>query len=89
MADFKWHTAQRIIGQLEAGRCEWLLNQLRYFRAAHQSESEHQVWQEGFHPQAIVSDEMMVQSRAERARHSSAYEWAVGAMPVLRCEPWR
>ena len=102
MADFKRHTAQRIIGQLEAARCEWLLNQLRYFRAAHteetlaqaakqsvllrlrrvpqvdrcslscgllsKSESEHSVWQEGFHPQGIVSDEMMVQSRAGRDR---------------------
>ena len=104
MADFKRHTAQRIIGQLEAGRCEWLLNQLRYFRAAHQSESEYQFWQEGFHPQAIASDEMMVKNRdylhqnpvqrglvamPEHWRFSSAHEWAEGTMPVLRCDPWR
>ena len=63
MADFKRHTARWLIEKLEAERCEWLLNQLRYFRAAHKAESEHQFWQEGFHPQAIVSDEMMEQKR--------------------------
>ena len=104
MADFKRHTASRIIAQLESERCEWLLNQLRYFRAAHKSESEHQVWQEGFHPQAIVSDEMMEQKRQylhqnpvkrglvanpEHWRYSSAHEWTDGGTPVLRCDPWR
>ena len=104
LADFKRHTARRIIGQLETERCEWLLDRLRYFRAAHKAESEHQVWQEGFHPQAIVRDEMMVQKREylhqnpvkrglvaapEHWRYSSAHEWAEGAMPVLRCDPWR
>jgi len=61
MADMKRHTAQRILEQLEAEGCEWLLDQFRYRHAAHKKESEHQVWQEGTHPQAIVSDEMMLQ----------------------------
>ena len=68
MADLKRHTAKQMIAQLQAERCEWLLHLLRTFRAPHQTESEYQFWQEGFHPQAIVSDEMMVQSRAERDR---------------------
>ena len=104
MADFKRHTARRIIELLETERCEWLLNQLRYFRAAHKSENEYQLWQEGFHPQAIMSDEMMVQKREylhqnpvkrglvampEHWRYSSAHEWAEGAMPALRCDAWR
>ena len=103
MADFKRHTARRIIGQLEAEGCEWLLNQLRYFRAAHKAESEYQVWQEGFHPQALLSDAMRLQKRdylhnnpvkrgfvtmPEHWRYSSAHEWAAEASPVLRCDPW-
>jgi REP element-mobilizing transposase RayT len=60
MADFKRHTARRLIELLESERCEWLLHALEYFRAKHKTESSHQLWQEG---QAIVSDEMMVQKR--------------------------
>src|SRR5450756_2026144 len=52
LADLKRHTAQRIIEQLKSEGCEWLLNQFRYFCAAHKAENAHQVWQEGTHPQA-------------------------------------
>ena len=104
MADWKRHTARAIISQLENEPCEWLLHLLRTFRAPHKSESEHQFWQEGFHPQAIVSDEMMAQKRdylhrnpvkrglvaaPEHWRYSSAHEWDEGAVPLLRCNPWR
>jgi len=104
LADFKRHTARRILEVLEAENCEWLLNQFRYFRAAHKTESEHQVWQEGSHPQAIMSDEMMFQkleylhnnpvkrglvASPEHWRYSSAHEWCSGATPVLRCDVWR
>ena len=68
MADLKRHTAKQLIAHLQAERCEWLLHLLRTFRAPYQTESEYQFWQEGFHPQAIICDEMMVQSRAERGR---------------------
>jgi putative transposase len=33
MADFKRHTAQRVIEQLEKESCTWLLNQLEFFFA--------------------------------------------------------
>jgi len=66
--DFKKFTARQIIETLRAERREWLLNQLSYYCAAHKQASEHQVWQEGSHPQAIRSDTMMMQSRAERDR---------------------
>jgi REP-associated tyrosine transposase len=104
MADFKRHTARRLIELLESERCEWLLNQLEYFRAKHKAESIHQLWQEGFHPQAIESDEMMLQKREylhmnpmkrglvtapEHWHYSSAHEWCKGAAPVLRCDSWR
>jgi len=63
LADLKRHTAQRILEQLEAEGCDWLLNAFRYHRTAHKRANEHQVWQEGAHPQAIVGDEMMLRGR--------------------------
>ena len=87
-----------------AARCEILVTALEYFRAKHKTESIHQLWQEGFHPQAIVSDEMMLQKREylhrnpvkrgfvsapEHWRYSSAHEWCGSTTPLLRCDPWR
>jgi REP element-mobilizing transposase RayT len=104
MRDFKRFTAQRIMDQLREENCEWLLNQFEYFHAAHKSQSERQVWQEGFHPVAIVSDEMILQrieyihnnpvtrglvASPEHWRYSSAHESCEGAEPVLRCDAWR
>ncbi len=103
LADFKRHTAQRVLEQLEKEKGEWLLNQFQYFRAKHKVESLHQVWQEGSHPQEIADDEMMQQkldylhdnpvkrglvAAAEHWRYSSAHVWCPGAIPVLRCDPW-
>ena len=104
LADFKRHTAQRILEQLQKENCEWLLNQFRFYRAKHKIESEYQVWQEGSHPQAIADDGMMSQkvdyihnnpvkrglvSGQEHWVYSSAHEWCVGAHPVLKCDPWQ
>jgi hypothetical protein len=83
---------------------EWLINQLTYYRAPHKKDQEHQVWQEGVHPQQIETDEMMLQKidyihnnpvvrglvvGAEHWRYSSAHEWLVGGHPHFRCDPWR
>lgn len=104
LADLKRHTARRVIEQLEAEHCDWLLRQLRDHRAPSKTESQHQVWQEGSHPQAIMSDETMLQkleylhnnpvkrglvALPEHWRHSSAHEWLPGAAVVLRTDPWR
>ncbi|MBA3963397.1 MAG: transposase [Chthoniobacterales bacterium] len=104
LADLKRHTARRLVEQLEAEGCAWLLHQLAHFRLAHKSESAHQVWQEGSHPQAILGDAMMEQKLAylhnnpvkrglvaspEHWRYSSAHEWLAGGQAVLRCDRWR
>jgi putative transposase len=101
LADFKRHTAKQLLDQIEKDPCEWLLNQLEYFRAKHKAESRHQVWQEGYHPQEIDTDEMMIQkldyihdnpvlrglvAGPEHWRYLSAHEWLVGVEPVLRCD---
>jgi putative transposase len=104
MADLKKFTTRRILEQLESDGREWLLKELAHFRAAHKTASEHQVWQEGFHPQAIIDDAMMLQkldymhnnpvvrglvASPEHWRYSSAHEWLPGAQPVLKCDAWR
>jgi len=104
LADFKRHTAQRILEQITKEPCDWLLNQFEYFRAKYKTESRHQFWQEGFHPQEIDSDEVMLQkldymhnnpvvrglvAGPEHWRYSSAHEFLAGTDPVLRCDQWK
>lgn len=103
LRDLKSFTARQILEHLHAGGRDWLLNQLQYYRAAHKA-TQYQIWQEGSHPQVILGDEMMEQkltylhhnpvkrglvASPEHWRYSSAHEWLPGALPVLRCDPWR
>ena len=103
LRDIKSFTARQILEELQTGNRDWILNQLRYYRAAHKAQ-EYQVWLEGFHPQAILDDAMMLQkleylhnnpvkrglvALPEHWRYSSAHEWLPGAQPVLRCDVWR
>jgi REP element-mobilizing transposase RayT len=102
LRDLKSFTACEIVNQLAEERRDWLLNQFRYYRAAHKS-THHQIWQEGSHPQVISDDAMMRQkleylhnnpvkrgwvSAPEHWRYSSAHEWLGGAEPMLRCDAW-
>jgi putative transposase len=104
IASVKKFTAREILAQLKTEGRDWLLNQLEYFRAPHKATSQHQVWQEGVHPQAVPSDEIMRQkleylhnnpvkrglvASPEHWRYSSAHEWLKGAEPLLRVDDWR
>jgi len=103
LRDIKSYTAKLLLEQIATEGREWLLNELRHYRAAHKS-TGFQVWQEGSHPQAIPTDEIMEQkldylhanpvkrglvASPEHWRYSSAHAWLPGAMPVLRCDAWR
>jgi putative transposase len=55
----KRHTAKAIVQQLENDRKIWILDLLSFYKKRHKTESEHQVWQEGTHPQQILTDEML------------------------------
>jgi putative transposase len=61
VADLKRFTARRILEQLRADKKEWLLNQFAFHKKRHKTGSTHQVWQEGYHPQWITSEEMLIQ----------------------------
>jgi REP element-mobilizing transposase RayT len=59
--DFKSYTAKLLIARLGQDQKTWVLNQLQYYKQANKTRSDYQVWQEGFHPQQIVSEEMLHQ----------------------------
>jgi REP element-mobilizing transposase RayT len=61
VADFKSYTARRIIDHLNDRYVETLLDGLRYHKARHKGDREFQLWQEGSHPKAIETEEMLRQ----------------------------
>jgi REP element-mobilizing transposase RayT len=61
MKDFKSFTAGQMIDLLETKKVTTLLEQLKFHTARHKTESQHQLWQEGNHPQLIQGEEMMLQ----------------------------
>ncbi len=59
--DFKSFTARRIVDLLECRGARRLLEQLEWYKARYKLESRYQLWQEGYHPQQIQSEDMMLQ----------------------------
>jgi len=52
----KSYTAKRIIYFLEQSNNEELLNQFRFSKKQYKESSRYQIWQEGFKPKAILSE---------------------------------
>jgi len=69
MRDFKSFTGKKIVDLLESENKSWLLKRLEFFKKEYKIESLHQIWQEGFHPQMILSEEML-QQKAEYLHHN-------------------
>lgn len=61
MQRFKSFTARRLVDLLQSKSAITLLNSLQRLKLPHKSESDHQVWQQGSHPEQIQSEEMMWQ----------------------------
>jgi putative transposase len=61
MKRFKMFTARNILDLLISRNTNVLLQNLKFNKCNHKIESEYQFWEEGNHPQQIVSDEMMIQ----------------------------
>lgn len=57
IGNFKSLTAQSILNLLQENQSSHLLNQLKFSKLKHKTDQEYQVWQEGFHPQAILNEE--------------------------------
>ena len=60
MASFKSYTAGAIVKRLTE-RHSPVLDLLAFHKARHKTDREHQVWQEGSHPEQIAGEAMMLQ----------------------------
>ncbi len=60
ISKFKTHTARKLIGLLIEKNVTTILDQLRFYKKAHKSDREYQLWQEGIKPKLIQSDSMMI-----------------------------
>ncbi|OHB85244.1 MAG: transposase [Planctomycetes bacterium RIFCSPHIGHO2_02_FULL_38_41] len=91
--DFKSYTAREIIKTAKLDERKWLLNQFEYYKKKYKKDSEYQVWQEGFHPQMIMEEEVFRQKveyihhnpvkrgfvdQAEHWVYSSARNYSIG-----------
>jgi putative transposase len=61
MQDFKRYTARQMVTLAEAAGRDWLVNQFAFYKKHHKRQSQHQVWQEGSHPQLILDWDMFEQ----------------------------
>ncbi len=59
MAKFKSFTAREIINYLKKENVKTILEQLAFYKKAHKTTSEFQLWQEGIQPKQILSEKMM------------------------------
>ena len=61
VGEFKSFTARSILNAMKELNYETLLQELKFFKLQHKTGQEHQLWQEGSHPKAIESDQVMRQ----------------------------
>jgi putative transposase len=102
LQSLKRHTAKEILAQLELDNKDWILNLFAFYKKRHKIESHHQIWQEGFHPKMVISDDMLTQKieymhynpvkrgyveRAEDWLHSSAGYYSTGKESLVSITP--
>lgn len=58
---FRSYTARQMIDWLQEKKAEHILKQLNYYKLRHKRDRKYQLWQEGAHPKAILTDKMMLQ----------------------------
>lgn len=61
IASFKSFTARSIIDRLQAKPRSFLLAQLEAAKLPHKTQQQYQLWQEGSHPQALLTPQMAAQ----------------------------
>jgi REP element-mobilizing transposase RayT len=91
LGDFKSFTARKIIDFLEERNAKHILQLLKTCKSRFKKDRMYQLWQEGSHPQAILSEKMMIQKieyihynpvkrgyvdKPEHWRYSSARDYA-------------
>jgi putative transposase len=86
MRDFKRHTGKEIIKAIETNpsesRKEWLMHMFKYFGSQAQNRTQHQFWQDGFHPVHVYSDGVI------RQKLNYLHQNPVPAKHVTEQEMW-
>ena len=59
--NLKSYTAKKIIEYLKKDKRNWILNLFKYYKKRSKPQSEYQIWQEGSHPEMIISEKMLKQ----------------------------
>ncbi len=80
---FKSYTARRVIDFLMEKNAEHILKLLNLYKLKHKKDRTYQLWQEGSHPKAILSDDTMIQ-KVEYIHHNP-----VARGYVNKPEHWR
>jgi putative transposase len=61
MRKFKSFTAKEILKYLQQKNVTTILDQLAFYKKAHKTKAEYQLWQEGIQPKLIQSEQMMIE----------------------------
>ena len=100
---FKSFTAKEIIRELINDDSREILNKLKTYNPSYKIESEYQVWQEGFHPEEIRNNLVMIQKieyihynpvkkklvlNPEDWKYSSAGYYLKGSESILDITPY-
>jgi len=59
MKSFKQYTAKKLLALLKKENVKTILEQLEFYKKAHHKATDYQVWEEGYQPKLIISDDMM------------------------------
>jgi len=58
---FKSYTSKQLLQLLQQSNAKTLLEQLAFYKKAHKTDRQYQLWQEGSHPELIQGEEMLRQ----------------------------
>nr|VFJ52235.1 MAG: hypothetical protein BECKDK2373B_GA0170837_103612 [Candidatus Kentron sp. DK] len=88
MQRFKSWTARRIINYLEETRARRMLELLALFKRAHKTQTTYQIWEEGSHPQAVMSEAAMRQ-KIDYIHHNPVARNYLGQPGLIEvCREW-
>ena len=60
MESFKKYTANQILKLLKEENVKTLLEQFKFYKKAHKTDKEYQIWEEGYQPKLMQTDVMMI-----------------------------
>ncbi len=89
MKHFKSFTAKELIKLLQSENASVLLEQFRFYKKAHKTTAEYQIWQEGSQPKLIQTEAMMLskidyihQNPVKRGYVDEAWHWRYSSARV-------